>query len=216
MPSRSETLARPVTRAFANEAKGIARLEFEHVEAPELHETASPAAGAEAAVREKVAALEAKLQSHADGLPVKLEEARTLARLLARRDWEQELQQKLAEDRAMVRKACDDFERERTRYFAAVEAKMDPMLLSAAVRVALEKVERESEATLKVAESEAAMWTAEFAAAGDARVRVIGVEGMARGECVLETSVGTVELGIEDQLAEIERGFFDLMEKRPA
>jgi flagellar assembly protein FliH len=39
---------------------------------------------------------------------------------------------------------------------------------------------------------------------------------MARGECVLETSVGTVELGIEAQLGEIERGFFDLMQKRPA
>jgi flagellar assembly protein FliH len=234
MPSRSETLARPVTRSFANEAKGIARLEFEQVEDPELHEAATPAPGADTALREKVAELEAKLQSYTEGLPAKLEEARTLARLLARRDWEQELQQKLAEDRAMVRKACDDFERERTRYFAAVEAqvvklslaiaarvlhreaKMDPMLLAAAVRVALEKVEGESGATLKVAESEAAMWAAEFASAGDARVRVIGVEGMARGECVLETSVGTVELGIEAQLAEIERGFFDLMEKRPA
>ena len=189
---------------------------------------------ADAALREELAELEAKILNQAESMPAKLEEARTLARLLARRDWDQELQQRLAEDRAMVRKACDDFDRERTRYFAAVEAqvvklslaiaarvlhreaKMDPMLLSAAVRVALEKVEGESETTLKVPESEAAMWTVEFSSAGDARVRVVGVEGMARGECVLETSVGTVELGIEAQLAEIERGFFDLIEKRPA
>ena len=51
---------------------------------------------------------------------------------------------------------------------------------------------------------------------GAGAVRVVSDEGMARGECVLETSVGTVELGIEAQLEEIERGFFDLMQRRPA
>jgi flagellar assembly protein FliH len=35
-------------------------------------------------------------------------------------------------------------------------------------------------------------------------------------ECVLETSVGRVELGVKAQLIEIERGFFDLLGQRPA
>jgi flagellar assembly protein FliH len=235
---------RPVARVFEDEGKGVARLEFEAVE------DADPSDGRSCARMDKIArlkqevlTLEAEIQRQADALPAKLDEARRLARLLARREWEQELEQRMAEDRAMVLKACEEFQRERARYFAAVEAqvvklalaiaarvlhreaKMDPLLLSGAVRVALEKVEEESETRLRVPANEVAMWSAEFGAefgsgkdgaAGDGKVRVVGDEGMARGECVLETSVGTVELGIEAQLGEIERGFFDLMQRRPA
>jgi flagellar assembly protein FliH len=32
---------------------------------------------------------------------------------------------------------------------------------------------------------------------------------MLLGECVIESKVGTVDLGIRSQLGEIERGFFD-------
>jgi flagellar assembly protein FliH len=32
---------------------------------------------------------------------------------------------------------------------------------------------------------------------------------MRLGDCVVETSLGSVDLGIRSQLAEIERGFFD-------
>jgi flagellar biosynthesis/type III secretory pathway protein FliH len=35
---------------------------------------------------------------------------------------------------------------------------------------------------------------------------------MSAGECVLQTSVGDVELTAETQLAEIERGFDELMQ----
>jgi flagellar assembly protein FliH len=34
-------------------------------------------------------------------------------------------------------------------------------------------------------------------------------------QCVLETELGTTELGIETQLKEIEKGFFDLLAQRP-
>jgi flagellar assembly protein FliH len=33
--------------------------------------------------------------------------------------------------------------------------------------------------------------------------------------CILETDLGTTELGIETQLKEIEKGFFDLLAQRP-
>ncbi len=185
-------------------------------------------------MKQEIATLEADIKRQTDAQPAKLEEARRLARLLARRDWEQELDQRLAEERAMVLKACSDFARERARYFAAVEtqvvklalaiaarvlhreARMDPLLLAGAVRVALEKVAEESETRLRVPINEVALWSAEFQTGAPGAVRVIGDEGRARGECVLETSVGSVELGIEAQLGEIERGFFDLMQRRPA
>ncbi len=223
--------ARPVARVFAEEGKGVARLDFETVEEVE---SAGTKGDAGAPMRAEILALQEQLHHQAESQPATLDEAKRLARLLARNDWEQELEQRLQEDRAMVLKACDDFSRERTRYFAAVEtqvvklalaiaarvlyreSKMDPLLLSAAVRVALEKVEGESEVRLRVPVSEAAMWSAEFEARGGGPLSVVGEEGMARGECVLETSVGTVELGIAAQLGEIERGFFDLMQRRPA
>jgi flagellar assembly protein FliH len=93
---------------------------------------------------------------------------------------------------------------------------MDPLLLSAAVRVALEKVKEESETRLRVPMAEASLWHEVFDTGEESAVQIVAEDGLARGECVLETSVGTVELGIEAQLAEIERGFFDLMQKRPA
>lgn len=226
---------RPLARVFDDQATGVARLEFEAVEdAAAANGRGDARMDVAARLKHEIATLGAEIQRQTDALPAKLDEARRLARLLARKDWEQEMDQRLAEDRTMVLKACDEFGRERTRYFAAVEAqvvklalaiaarvlhreaKMDPLLLSGAVRVALEKVEEESEVRLRVAMNEVAMWSAEFETAGDAAVRVVGDENMARGECVLETSVGTVELGIEAQLGEIERGFFDLMQRRPA
>ena len=46
-------------------------------------------------------------------------------------------------------------------------------------------------------------------------VEVSGDSRLEAGECVLETSVGRVELGVEAQLEEIEKGFFDLLQQRP-
>jgi len=222
---------RPVARVFPDEVKGVSRLDFETIE------EIAPSDGREdleAFLRAEIAALKEQLRQQAEALPGKLDEAKRLARLLARKDWEQEMEERTAEDRAMVLRACEEFAKERTRYFAAVEsqvvklalaiaarvlqreARMDPLLLSGAVRVALEKVDEESETRLRVPMNEVELWSEEFESAGEGAVRVIGDEGMARGECVLETSVGTVDLGVEAQLGEIERGFFDLMQRRPA
>jgi flagellar assembly protein FliH len=60
------------------------------------------------------------------------------------------------------------------------------------------------------------MWRESFAASPESSLQVMGDERMAAGECVLETNVGRVELGVSAQLEEIERGFFDLMQQRPA
>jgi len=46
--------------------------------------------------------------------------------------------------------------------------------------------------------------------------KVIGDAKLKRGDCVLETAMGTVELGVETQLEEIEKGFFDLLRLNPA
>lgn len=233
--------AQPLGRIFTDQHRGVARLDFETVEEIEVgphhgsaqHEDATHGY-TEPVLKAEIAALHVQLRQQAEALPAKLEEAKRLARLLARRDGEQEMEQRMAEDRAMVLRACEDFAKERARYFAAVEgqvvklalaiaarvlhreARMDPLLLSGAVRVALEKVDEESETRLRVPAKEAEAWSEELKREGNLAVIVVGDEGMARGACVLETSVGTVDLGTEAQLGEIERGFFDLMQRRPA
>ncbi len=81
--------------------------------------------------------------------------------------------------------------------------------------MALEKVQGESGVTLRVPVADEALWrqSSVIAMAG---VELLGDERLAAGECVLETSAGCIELGVSAQLAEIERGFFDLLQRRPA
>ena len=60
------------------------------------------------------------------------------------------------------------------------------------------------------------MWREAFAASPESSLQIVGDERLDAGECVLDTNVGRVELGVSAQLEEIERGFFDLMQQRPA
>lgn len=119
--------------------------------------------------------------------------------------------------------------RERDRYFHAVEqeavrlalavaarilrreAQMDPLLLTGAVRVALGQLAANSEVRLRVPAKEADLWQETIALLPNVTVKpaVVADEGMRLGECVIESKVGSVDLGIRAQLSEIERGFFD-------
>jgi flagellar assembly protein FliH len=91
------------------------------------------------------------------------------------------------------------------------EAQMDPLLLTGAVRVALGQLTRTSEARLKVPAAEAAMWQETIMHLPNLAVRpaIVPMPEMDAGECELETTLGSVDLGLRAQLAEIERGFFD-------
>jgi flagellar assembly protein FliH len=91
------------------------------------------------------------------------------------------------------------------------EAQMDPLLLTGAVRVALGQVAATSEIRLRVPAREADLWRETIALLPNliAKPLVVADETMLLGECLIESKVGTVDLGIRSQLAEIERGFFD-------
>ena len=60
------------------------------------------------------------------------------------------------------------------------------------------------------------MWREVFLDGPESSLKIVGDERLDAGECVLDTNIGRVELGVSAQLAEIERGFFDLMQQRPA
>ncbi len=91
------------------------------------------------------------------------------------------------------------------------EAQMDPLLLTGAVRVALGQLGGSSEVRLRVPAAELELWTEAIALLPNLAVKptVVAGEGMRLGECMIETKLGTVDLGIRAQLGEIERGFFD-------
>lgn len=186
----------------------------------------------ESVLREDVVAVEVARESQEVEVHAQMEMVRREAKAEARLEWEGELEERVLEERSMVAQVCEEFGRERSKYFAAVEsevvklalaiaarvlhreAKMDPLLLTAAVRVALGKVAEDSSTVLRVPAGDAEMWRDVFGS-NDA-VQVVGDEQMTAGECVLETNVGKVELGVSAQLEEIEKGFFDLLEQRPS
>jgi flagellar assembly protein FliH len=91
------------------------------------------------------------------------------------------------------------------------EAQMDPLLLTGAVRVALGQLSGSTKARLLVPEAELDLWTEAIALLPNLAVKptVASGEGMRLGDCLIETDLGSVDLGIRAQLGEIERGFFD-------
>lgn len=141
-----------------------------------------------------------------------------------------ELMTKLAEERRRVDRLKVEFARDRQRFFAAAESQVvrlalavagrilsrevasDGLHLRATVKAALARVQDSSVTTLRVAPEEVEAWATLFQRSSAGKVKVVGDERMSKGECVLETTVGRVELGVEVQLAEIERGFRELVQ----
>jgi flagellar assembly protein FliH len=155
-------------------------------------------------------------------------------RRAARADADAELNALVGQEREQVATTLRRFRGARDRYFAEVEqevvklalaiaarvlhreAQMDPLLLSGAVRVALEKMADRSGVVLRVAGADVELWERSLLVMQPhERPRVEEDLRLERGECVLETAMGTVELGVKVQLQEIEKGFFDLLNHRP-
>lgn len=131
---------------------------------------------------------------------------------------------------------AEQFATERARYFEHVEpevvrlalavasrilrreAQMDPLMLTGAVRVALGQLAGTTEVRLKVPPAELDMWVDAMSLLPNlaAKPTVVAGEGMRLGDCVVETSMGTVDIGVRSQLGEIESGFFDRAGGRPA
>jgi flagellar assembly protein FliH len=182
---------------------------------------------------DEVAVLEQRIAAQAMEIEESVEAARREAWAEARETLGRECDERVAAERGAVIKTCEQFAKERAKYFADVEAEVvrlalsiaarvlnreaefDPLLLRGAVKVALEKVREESSVTLRVPEEQAEEWRS-ITQGAQAAVTVVGDQRLGPSECVLETSVGRVELGVKAQLKEIERGFFDLLGQRPA
>ena len=122
-----------------------------------------------------------------------------------------------------------EFSVERERYFHQVEheavrlalaiaarilrreAQMDPLLLTGAVRVALGQLAEATAVRLRVPVVDEKLWREALALmpALPLRPKIVADARLGLGECRMETELGSADLGLRTQLAEIERGFFD-------
>jgi flagellar assembly protein FliH len=160
-----------------------------------------------------------------------LEKARQEGEAKARAAFDRQL----AEIRDSVRSALTDFTQERANYYQRVErevvqlainiarkilrreAQIDPLLLAGMVRVSLEKIESGTKVVVRVHPDQVSECRAYFAQHMEPREvpEVVEDSHLPMQQCVLQTVLGTTELGPEVQLKEIEQGLFDLLGQRP-
>jgi len=223
-------------RLMGTRIREVSRLEFYPLNRLEVADEVELGEPEDSVVllKEEIATLDGRLLSEAQRMSTQVEIARSEAKTEARREWEMELEKRIVEERASVMKIGEKFRRERSKYFAGVEgevvklalaiaarvlhreAQLDPLLLAGVTRVALEKVAEGSTAVLRVPASELEIWQQVMATDSESSLQLVGDERLGLGECVVETNVGKVDLGVSAQLKEIEHGFFDLIQQRPA
>lgn len=97
------------------------------------------------------------------------------------------------------------------------EATSDPLLLLGAVRAALGQFSGATEVRLRIPAAELDLWTQAVKLLPNPVMRpaVLVGEGMMLGDCTIETMLGTADLGIRAQLAEVERVLLPSMARPP-
>ena len=145
-----------------------------------------------------------------------------------------EYERKLLAARAPIATAVAKFEEERDKYFGQVEAEIvqlslaiaakilhreaqvDPQLVAALVRIAVDRLHDGSVVSVRVAPQKAEKWR-EFLAnpLNGSTITIVEDVHLEPEDCVLETDLGSANFSIEAQLKEVEQGFFDLLAQRP-
>jgi flagellar assembly protein FliH len=135
---------------------------------------------------------------------------------------------------AKIRDALELFLEERVKYFARVEsdvvqlslaiaarilhreAQVDPLLVAALVRVAVDKLHDGSSVSVRIAPAVADRWRACLGTPlNGSTITITEDEHLSPDDCILETDLGSANFSIEAQLKEVEQGFFDLLAQRP-
>ena len=140
-----------------------------------------------------------------------------------------------ARAREQAMRAIQEFARERNAYYRRIEgevvrlalaiarkvlhreSQLDPNMLAGIVLVTLDKLDAGTAVNLYVHPLEATEWRHYFVnqMTPSPVPEVHEDPAMSRGECRIETSHGTTEIGTESQLKEIETGLLDLLAERP-
>jgi len=139
--------------------------------------------------------------------------------------------EELARERKRISDAVAAFREQQSEYYSKVEfelvqfalaiaakilhreAQVDRMVVAGLVKVMLEKLQKGSHVMLRVHPAEAGSWRNYFHNNSD--LKVVEDASLEASDCVLETELGTTNLGLDAQLKEIETGFADLLAQRP-
>jgi flagellar assembly protein FliH len=198
---------------------------FPYPELPALS-AATDAGSRSTQVPEKDLAIEASRQDSA----IK-EQARQEGEGRARAEYEA----RLTQIRTSVRDALASLAAERRIYFQQVEgevvrlalsiarkvlhreSQLDPLLLAGMVHVALQRIESSTKTTMRVHPQQVSEFRSYFAHHMETQdtPEVLEDATVAKECCVLQTTLGTTEIGINAQLKEIEQGLCDLLASRP-
>jgi flagellar assembly protein FliH len=146
-----------------------------------------------------------------------------------------ELETERQGSRAQLAETLRGFAEERANYFRRVEddvvhlalaiarkilqreSELDPTLLAALVRIALDRMDCGSSVRLRVAPGEAEQWLALGENRGGAlRWDVVGDDALQSGDCIVETELGKANFGFEAQLRDIEETFMQLIARKPS
>jgi flagellar assembly protein FliH len=96
------------------------------------------------------------------------------------------------------------------------EAELDPTLLAALVRIALDRMQCGSTVRIRVAAANAEFWR-KFgdASGGSPQWEIVADETLDSGDCAVETELGSANFGFEAQLRDVEESFKQLLAHRP-
>jgi len=91
------------------------------------------------------------------------------------------------------------------------EAQIDPLFLIGAVRVALGQLAATMQVRLRVPAAESGLWTETLAHIPNLKVKpvVIPDDSLQLGDCLIETEMGSVDLGLPAQLHQMELALLD-------
>jgi len=197
-----------------------------------------PQSAKEAKLAEAAAKRESTPQPPPGPSPQEINELVNQARVQAVAETERRLkaeyEAKSAVEAAKIRQALELFQSERKSYFSRVEAdvvqlalaiaakilhreaQVDPLLVAALVRVAVDKLHDGSSVSVRVSPANAAKWRSYLAnPLNGSTIAVIEEAHLDADDCMLETDLGSANFSIDAQLKEVEQGFFDLLAQRP-
>jgi flagellar assembly protein FliH len=141
-------------------------------------------------------------------------------------------QEELARERSRIDAVLSAFQLERNEYYSKVEvqlvhfalaiaakilhreAQVDRMVVAGLVKVMVEKLQQGTKVTVRVRPEAAESWRHYFH--DNSTMQIVEDFSLQQTDCVFETEVGTAEVGLDAQLKEIEKGFFDLLAQKPA
>ena len=209
----------------------MSSLIFTSIEAWEYRDTSAPPP---AALLAKAVEAPAPVPPLAPGFTEEQVAARVqLVLAEAEQRWAAQAELQRKERDLQIAAALEGFAAQRARYFRGLETEvvqlalavarkilqretaLDPTMLAALVRIALDHMSAGPAVRVRLAPAEAAAWQQNAFADARYTCEVIADPALDAGACLVETDLGSADFSFETQLKEVEQSFFELLARHP-